>query len=115
MNWLNLSVLFLLILKKVFAFGIGVGCVLFSFNLVRSVYSSNEGNPITPGDFPKAQKPVTEYRNATVEEPLLEYQTFDERNATVPLSTPPETNQGENQNKSMVAIIRTFTDYIRIY
>jgi hypothetical protein len=101
-----------LALPQVFAFGVGVGCVLFSLNLVRSVYSSNENQPdISPSHFPKS-KP-SEHR-PTLEEPLLAYNTFEESAADESLLRPTGPSEAE-ENRSIFAILKTFTDYIRIF
>lgn len=114
------AVLVIVILELVFAFGIGVGCILFSFNLVRSVYSSNDQEaPLGPGDFPKSklhqqqiQQQLQNETRSPMEESLLDYSTFDESgNENL-------VNQTENENqpkRPFFAIIKIFTDYIRIF
>jgi hypothetical protein len=90
-----------------------VGCVLFSLNLVRSVYSSNDnqldsGPGSSGGHSTKAK--LSENRPA-VEEPLLDYNTFEETGGDESIVSPKSETE---ESRSIFAILKTFTDYIRL-
>lgn len=77
---------------------------------------------ISPGNFPKAK--LSENRTTPTEEPLLDYNTFDESvhahqpfiNTQPNPPPPPEQPEAEPNNyRPVFAIIKTFTDYIRIF
>jgi hypothetical protein len=103
-----------------------VGCILFSFNLLRSVYSAEDNlHAVTTGAFPRAKSSTvmddTESRT-TLDEPLFEYNTFDDSQAMseASLMSPSGSmdrgyNQERYQPQTVFGIIKTFTDYMRIY
>lgn len=123
------SVLIIVIIELTFAFGVGVGCILFSFNLLRSVYSAEENTYATAsGAFPRA-KSTTVMDNSesrsTLDEPLFEYNTFDDSQQVTSMSetslmSPSGSidrgyNQERNHPQTVFGIVKTFTDYMRIY
>ena len=117
------TVLIIVIIELTFAFGVGVGCILFSFNLLRSVYSAGDNVEIGPGAFPRARSLHGLERGdsrTTLDEPLFEYNTFDDTQGSpgTPLMSPNGSfDRGRDQEKpqSVFGIIKTFTDYMRIY
>lgn len=113
----------LVIVELVFAFSVGVGCVLFSINLVRSVYDSEE-NTIKIGQFPKntpRENPLAPYfpRMTSVfsnpsltsveDEEAMRYSQFSESGQ----NTKPET--ANKPISEFATVVKSFTDYIRFY
>mmetsp|Transcript_14321 Transcript_14321/g.21445 ORF Transcript_14321/g.21445 Transcript_14321/m.21445 type:complete len:157 (+) Transcript_14321:58-528(+) len=125
------TVLIIVIVELTFAFGVGLGCILFSFNLVRSVYGADAEQTagISAGQFPRAKESLsglssgmesTSSARTTLDEPLCDYNTFDGQQADalealVRRESSDEVEPDNTQNRNVFAILKTFTDYMRIF
>jgi hypothetical protein len=81
------------------------------------VYSSpEEHNVIGTGEFPRV-KSLTSIENNTrntLEEPLADYNTFDDAHHMDSLFSQ-STAEEPPPNRSLFAILKTFTDYMGLY
>jgi hypothetical protein len=122
------AVLIIVIAELVFAFGVGVGCVLFSFNLVKTVYKSEE-NALQVGQFPLSP-PRENMLNPILsripslfsnDQPLDDeevgrsYSIFSADNASREEGKTTSLGEEDKPITEFAAILKSFTDYIRFY